>query len=348
MALSLPVVHSPLCANHDVPIGVFCGMTVDNDELPVRAAIVLDACARAGAPTAIATEHGIDAIARVHDSRFLHVMAGIHDWWVRDGDDLPPYVTPYYFPPVAGVHGGGIDRAPATSRAEIGRYAMDTMTLIGPGTWTAAVAAVDAALTAVDVVLDGAPAALAISRPPGHHAGPAFYGGSCYLNNAASAAAHFRAGGAGRVAIVDIDAHHGNGTQAIFWNAATVFYGSIHIDPGQGWFPHTVGYADEIDDTATNLNVPVASGSGDDEWLAALDRVLHAVAAFAPDALVVSLGVDAATDDPNSPLNVTVEGFSGAGRRLADLDLPTVHVLEGGYVPSTLGALVMSVIQEFT
>ena len=144
MILSLPVVHSPLSALHDVPTGVFCGLTIDNDELPLRASVIVDACDRAGAGIVESTQHGVEAIARVHDQRFLDVMAGIHDWWLRDGDGLPPYVTPYYFPPVAGAHGGRIDRRPATSRAEIGRYAMDTMTLIGAGTWTAAVAAVDA------------------------------------------------------------------------------------------------------------------------------------------------------------------------------------------------------------
>ncbi len=350
LTLSLPVAHSPITNRHDVPIGYFCGVEIANDETPTRAALLRDGCSAAGAPLHEAVAHGIDPVARVHDRRFLDVMAGIHEWWIRDGslqDPGNPYVTPYFFPPVAGVHGGSVDRRVATSRAEIGRYAMDTMTLIGAATWEAALAAADVALTASDFVLAGSSAAFAISRPPGHHAGPAFFGGSCYLNNAAAAAAHLRANGAARVAIIDIDAHHGNGTQAIFWNDPTVLFASIHVDPARGWFPHTVGWADEVDDSLTNLNVPIEPGSGDDVWLSALDRLIAAVGPFSPDALVVSLGLDAAAEDPNSPLEVTMAGYGGAGRRLADLATPTVLVLEGGYVEATLADLAIAVLEQF-
>ena len=151
------------------------------------------------------------------------------------------------------------------------------------------------------------PAAYAICRPPGHHAGPAFFGGSCYLNNAAVAAARLRRGGVDRVAIVDIDAHHGNGTQACWWDDPAVLYASLHVDPGAGWFPHTVGYADEVDATRTNCNLPLAPGTADAGWLAALEQLATVVERFGPDAVVVSLGVDAAVEDPNSPLEVTQE-----------------------------------------
>ncbi len=181
---------------------------------------------------------------------------------------MPP---PYWFPAVAGPRGGDPDRPAATIRAELGRYAMDTMTPIGAGTWAGAKAASDAAATAADLVLGGARAAYAICRPPGHHAGPAFFGGSCYLNNAAVAAAALRAGGATRVVVLDIDAHHGNGTQACFWDDPSVLYASLHVDPGAGWFPHTVGYADEVDACGTNRNVPLPPGTGDAGWLDALD-----------------------------------------------------------------------------
>jgi acetoin utilization deacetylase AcuC-like enzyme len=150
-----------------------------------------------------------------------------------------------------------------------------------------------------------------------------------------------------RVAVVDIDAHHGNGTQACFWDDPTVFYGSVHIDPGAGWFPHTVGYADEIDPHGTSRNVPVLPGTTDDGWLGALERVLADVARFDPGAVVVSLGVDAATEDPNSPLEVTRDGFAGAGRRLADLARPTVLVHEGGYVLDTLAGHTLAVLAAF-
>jgi acetoin utilization deacetylase AcuC-like enzyme len=270
---------------------------------------------------------------------------------VADGhleDPGSPYAIAYWFPAVAGRRGGDPQRPAATIRAELGRFAMDTMTPIGDGTWEGAKAASDAAATAADLVLAGSRSSYAICRPPGHHAGPAFFGGSCYLNNAAVAATTLRRGGVGRVAIVDIDAHHGNGTQACFWDDPAVFYGSVHVDPGAGWFPHTVGYADEVDACGTTRNVPVPPGTGDDGWLTALDRVLEEVGRFEPEAVVVSLGVDAAAEDPNSPLEVTDVGFSGAGRRLAGLDRPTVLVHEGGYVLETLAGHTLAVLEAFS
>jgi len=161
------------------------------------------------------------------------------------------------------------------------------------------------------------------------------------------AAAQLRTNGLERVAIIDIDAHHGNGTQAIFWNDPAVFYGSVHVDPSAGWFPHTVGHADEIDDTCTNRNVPVPPGTADAEWVEACASLLKDVARFEPDAVVVSLGVDAARDDPNSPLFVTHAGFGVVGRMIAGLDRATVLVQEGGYVLTTLAGLTLVVLEGF-
>ncbi len=330
--------------------GVWCGITIDADELPARADTLLASCAAAGAAVHEAVEHGLEPLLAVHDERFLEVLATAYDRWVADGhldDPGAEYVTAYVFPAVAGRHGGATSRPSATIRAEFGRYAMDTMTAIGQGTWHGAKAAVDAAVTAADLVISGATAAYAITRPPGHHAGRAFFGGSCYLNNAAVAAARLRAAGSGRVAIVDIDAHHGNGTQAIFWDDPSVLYGSLHVDPAAGWFPHTVGHADEVDVTGTNRNLPLAPGTGDAGWLAALDELCATTRRFEPDAVVVSLGVDAAAEDENSPLLVTDAGFTAAGGRCAALDRPTVLIQEGGYVLDTLGQHVLAVLAAF-
>ena len=286
----------------------------------------------------------------MRDERFITVLQTAYQRWVADGHlESPgiPYVTPYFFPPVAAQHGGSRLRGAATIRAEIGFYAMDTTTCIGEGTWTGAKAAADAAATAADLVLEGAGTAYAICRPPGHHAGLAFFGGSCYINNAAVAAAHLRAAGLERVAVVDIDAHHGNGTQAIFWDDPAVFFGSVHVDPAASWFPHTVGHADEIDDTATNRNVPVAPGTDDVGWLEACASLFADVARFEPDAVVVSLGVDAAADDPNSPLLVSDVGFNAVGRMIAELDRATVLVHEGGYVPQSLAMHTLAVLRGF-
>jgi acetoin utilization deacetylase AcuC-like enzyme len=210
------------------------------------------------------------------------------------------------------------------------------MTLIGPGTWEAARAAVDSALTAVDLVLAGASCAYACCRPPGHHAGRRCYGGSCYLNSAAVAAAAVRQR-VGRVAVLDLDAHHGNGTQEIFYADDDVLVGSVHVDPGHGWFPHFLGFPDETGGGA-NRNLVLAPGSGDADWLDAVREL--ASWARGAEALVVSLGVDAAAEDPESPLRVTAGGFHEAGRLIGSLGLPTVVVQEGGYHLLTLGALV--------
>ena len=233
----------------------------------------------------------------------------------------------------------GARREPASTWARPGYFAYDTMTLIGPGTWEAARAAVDASLTAVDLVAAGAPHAYACVRPPGHHACRAAYGGSCYLNNAAVAAEAMRRQ-ATKVAVLDIDAHHGNGTQEIFWDRPDVLVASVHVDPGAGWFPHFLGFADETGEGA-NLNLPLAPGAGDDQWLAAVRKAAEWIDA---DALVVSLGVDAAASDPESPLQVSSDAFHEAGRIIGGLGAPTVLVQEGGYDLETLGPLVLDVL----
>jgi acetoin utilization deacetylase AcuC-like enzyme len=347
-ALRMPVVWAPATDEHRVDTGVWCGVTIENDELPERARVLLESCRAAGAPIEPARDHGVDALEAVHDPVFLEVLRTAHDRWVVDGhldDPGNPYAVAYWFPAVAGRHGGDPARPAATIRAELGRYAMDTMTPVGPGTWQGAKAASDAAATGADLVLGGAPAAYAICRPPGHHAGPAFFGGSCYLNNAAVAAARLRWGGVDRVAIVDIDAHHGNGTQACWWDDPNVFYASLHVDPGAGWFPHTVGYADEVDASRTNCNLPLAPDTADAAWLGALEHLAAVVDRFDPDAVVVSLGVDAAAEDPNSPLEVTRDGFAAAGRLLGQLGRPTVLVHEGGYVLDTLAGHTLAVLE---
>ena len=241
---------------------------------------------------------------------------------------------PYVF-----AHAGLTDTPaiPVAPSARAGYFAYDTMTLIGPGTWEAARAAADMALTAADLVLAGAPAAYACCRPPGHHVTRASFGGSCYLNNTAVAAARLRAALGGPVAVLDVDAHHGNGTQAIFYADPDVLVGSVHVDPGAGWFPHFLGFASETG-AGANRNLPLAPGAGDEDWLAAV----RALAQWARGAraLVVALGVDAAGGDPESPLQVTAAGFRAAGRALGALRLPTVVVQEGGYDLDAIGALV--------
>jgi acetoin utilization deacetylase AcuC-like enzyme len=208
-------------------------------------------------------------------------------------------------------------------------------------------AAADAALTAAGLVSSGGTRlAYALCRPPGHHVTRSAYGGSCYLNNAAIAAQALVAAGAGRVAVLDIDAHHGNGTQSIFYRRGDVWYGSVHVDPGAGWFPHYVGYADERGagpGEGANQNLPLPPGTGDEGWLAAVRDLCAAAAAHRPGAVVVSLGLDAAEADPESPLRVTEAAYREAGRLTAAL-ASTVLVQEGGYHLPTLGPLVIAAL----
>jgi acetoin utilization deacetylase AcuC-like enzyme len=238
-------------------------------------------------------------------------------------------------------------RSPPAAHGRAGRFCYDTMTLVGPGSWEAIRGAADVALTAADLVSSRHRLAYALCRPPGHHATADAYGGSCYLNNAAIAAQALRTAGARRVAVIDIDAHHGNGTQMIFYGRDDIWYGSLHVDPGAGWFPHYAGYASERGSGAGvgfNRNLPLAPGAEDDEWLAALDLLCEEAAALGVDAVVVSLGLDAAAADPESPLQVTAAGYFAAGRRVAALG-PTVLVQEGGYHLPALGGLAVAAVR---
>jgi acetoin utilization deacetylase AcuC-like enzyme len=224
-----------------------------------------------------------------------------------------------------------------------GLFAFDTMTPIGPGTWPAVRAAVDVTLTACDLVLRGAPVAYACVRPPGHHVTRDAYGGSCYLNNVAIAAAYLRDRGLARVAVVDIDAHHGNGAESIFRGRRDVLTASVHVDPEAGWFPHFLGGTGDPGDA--NLNAPLRPSSGDRDWLAGVERLAGAVREFEPEGLIIALGVDAAAADPESPLDVTRDGFRAAGRLLGALGLPTVLVQEGGYDLAAIGGLVLATLE---
>jgi acetoin utilization deacetylase AcuC-like enzyme len=346
------VVWSPDTRLHEPKGEVWVGVPTPGTEVPERVDRILGALAADGLAAVEAAAHDDTVLEAVHDPAFVRHLERIHDEWMASG--IPELVgqdrvVPYAFA-TAGMLGGLPAHFPTATHAKAGWYCYDTMTMVGPGTWTAARAAVNCALTAVDLVADGAGSAYALCRPPGHHVTQAAYGGSCYLNNAAIAAEALRAAGHERVAVVDVDAHHGNGTEAIFYRRGDVFYGSVHIDPGAGWFPHMVGFADETgegDGDGANVNVPLAPETGDDRWLDGVRTLANAVSAHGATALVVSLGVDAAADDPESPLRVTADGYAGAGRVLADLRLPTVAVQEGGYHLDSLGGLVSAFLSAF-
>ena len=342
MALGIPVVWSDSHRLHDPGGEVWVGVRMPAAEVPARAEAIRDALTAAGARIVQAEPHPDERLLAVHDADLVDYLARAWQDWAAAGlpdDPGQDRVVPYVF-----AHPGLTETpaVPTAAWARPGYFAYDTMTLVGPGTWEAVRAGVDSGLTAADLVLAGAPAAYACCRPPGHHVTRRAHGGSCYLNNAAVAAALLR-DELGRVAVLDVDAHHGNGTQSIFWEDPDVLTGSVHVDPAAGWFPHYLGFAGESGAGAgagTNLNLPLGPGTGDADWVEAVARL----AAWARDggarALVVALGVDAAAGDPESPLAVSPDGFRAAGRALGALGLPTAVVQEGGYDLDALGGLV--------
>jgi acetoin utilization deacetylase AcuC-like enzyme len=341
LPVTIPVVWSPETRRHKPMREVWVGVPTDGTELPERVDRILGSLP--GHKRIDAVPHDDVILHRVHDPAYVEHLRTIHAQW-QEGpyDELvgQDRVVPYVFPTPAMTQGMPPTPAAAT-HGRAGQYCYDTMTLVGLGTWEAARAAVDCSLTAVDLLADGAPAAYALCRPPGHHATRQGYGGSCYLNNAAVAAEALRAAGHRTVAVIDLDAHHGNGTQAIFWERPDVRYGSLHVDPGAGWFPHFYGHASESggrDGRGASRNLPLPEGTSDDAWLHAVSTLAEWVTGA--DALVVSLGLDDEPDETDRPLMLTTDGYARAGQMLGSLGLPSVIVQEGGYHLPSLGGLV--------
>jgi acetoin utilization deacetylase AcuC-like enzyme len=348
--LSIPFVWSDDCLLHDPRSEVWVGVSTPASEVPARAESIRAVLRANGAPEVAATRHAESCLEAVHEPALLAFLASAWADWEAAGltdDPGQDRVVPYIFPH-PGLMSGLEPLVPAATWARPGAFCYDTMTLIGPGTWEAARGAADAALTAADIVGRGSRLAYACCRPPGHHVTRRAYGGSCYLNSAAIAAQRLRDLGAARVGIVDVDAHHGNGAQEIFWQRGDVFTGSVHVDPATGWFPHFLGTAEERgggDGRGANLNIPLPPGAGDADWLRAVAELAQTARSHGVEAFVLALGVDAAAADPESPLQVSAAGYREAGRLLANHGLPCVVVQEGGYDLASLGELVLATLE---
>ncbi len=328
------------------------GVVMPNFEVPARAEALLAACQAMGLEIASPPAAERDALLTVHDAEYLDFLKGAHAAWSAL-PDMGPEVVANTHPAPDAPRGGVPGRAPAHIVGQAGWFTADAACPIGPRTWEAASWAAAGALAAAAETAAGR-SAYALARPPGHHADRARAGGHCYINNAALAVERLLALGAKRVAMLDIDSHHGNGTQAIFWGRPDVLFVSLHGDP-QRYYPWFTGHAAETGGGAGDgftVNYPLPIGSGDAVWLAALEDGLARIRAYRADALVLSLGFDASVHEPLNALSVSADGFARAGAAIGGgairgAELPVTIVQEGGYNVDLLGALLTRFMEGF-
>ena len=337
----MKAVYSDKHSSHDPQFFLVRGQVKRTTEQPERAVRLLKGL-HDGNHTIIApTEFGQGPRARVHSAEYLRFLEEGWEEWTKLADYGAEMIANFHPNRVAGAY-------PTHIIGKLGWHTADTACPIGPGTYAGACASTDVAATAAQMVLDGEDAVYALCRPPGHHAYRDMAGGFCFMNNSAIAAEHLRQKHE-RVVILDVDVHHGNGTQGIFYERPDVLTVSIHADP-VGYYPFVWGYAHERGEgngLGANLNIPLPHGTGDDGYIEAMKIAARTIHAFAPTALVVALGLDASEKDPLAALKVTTAGFARIGAELAQLGLPTVLVQEGGYLSDILGANLTSTLKGF-
>ena len=343
------IFHNPAHHAHDGHHEMFRGRLVPCHETPARLDYVMAELQRRPAgdlclPGAL----DLDLVRRVHAPAYVDFLATVWvDWVALDASNADVDVLPSVWP----VRGFRTDVTPANLSARIGRFSFDAGSPITAGTWAAASAGAACAIDAAHAVSSGATrSAMALTRPPGHHAGPDFFGGYCFLNNAALAAQALRDAGAVRVAVLDVDYHHGNGTQTNFDARADVLTVSIHGDP-MTEYPFFLGHADERGSGAGlgfNLNLPLPAGTGFDAWRAGLQRGIDEIVRFGADALVVALGVDTFEGDPISRFLLKSDDYRRIGADVGACGLPTVFTMEGGYAVAEVGVNVVNVLEGFS
>ncbi|WP_424982552.1 histone deacetylase family protein [Maritalea sp. S77] len=307
------------------------GAAQPNPEQPGRVQALLDGAKAAGLTQSATEDHGMGPIGRVHSAEYVHFLRHIYKRWQRI-EGASPEVIPNIHPDRRTVS------YPKSAVGQAGFHMADTACPISEHTFHSAYWSAQTAISATNDVLAGAHASYALCRPPGHHAFADLAGGFCFFNNSAIAAAHLKQNGL-RAAVVDVDLHHGNGTQGIFYADPDVLTVSVHADPIR-YYPFFWGHAHERgegDALGTNLNLPLKMGTGDEGFLEALDRGLERVQDFGADIIVVALGLDAFEGDPFGGLSVSEQGFAEIGKRFARMDMPCVMVQEGGYLCDELG-----------
>ena len=323
--------HAPIQEMHN-------GAFVPYAETPARAQALCS-----GVPaTEMPTDHTEAPILKVHDAGYIEFLKTAHARWTAAG--RPGDVMGYVWPVVA-------RRALDLTRIDAltGRYSMDSSTPLTADSWTSAYWSTQCALSALDAVLAGDKVAVGLCRPPGHHAGADYLGGYCFINHAAVAAQAARDAGIERVAILDIDYHHGNGTQDIFWDRGDVFYASVHADPATD-FPFYWGHADEIGEgegAGATLNLPLPQGTGIETFRAAQATALEVIFRFKPGLLIVSFGADTFVGDPISNFALKTADYAVLASDIAAAGLPTIVLTEGGYAVDMLGENLASFLSGF-
>ena len=337
----MQVVYSEAHRGHHPRHFLVNGTVQQCPEVPARADAFLAAVEGAGYTVVEPPDYGLEPVAAIHSAEYLHFLEHIHARWRRiegASEEVVPNVHP-------NRTGSGY---PASAAGQAGYHMADTACPISAGTWAAAVASAGVATHAAELVLAGSAHAYALCRPPGHHAFPDMAGGFCFLNNTAIAAQRLRREYA-RVAVIDVDVHHGNGTQACFYRRKDVLTISLHADPVR-FYPFFWGHAAERGEgegEGFNLNLPLPRGTGDDGYLDALEGAGRRLAAFRPGALVVALGLDSYEGDPLAGLAITTAGFGRIGEWVGRRGLPTVLVQEGGYLCEALGPNLASFLAGF-
>ena len=337
---------SELHALHAPEHEFFRGERVPCFESPARANFVRNELAVRGHELRAPHVDSTAVLQQVHTPRYLaFLQSAWSEWLALDAANAARQPFPSVWP----VRTLRSDVEPANFVARLGLYSMDNGSPMVAGTWAAARAGADAAVSAAGLLAAGERSVFCATRPPGHHAGADFMGGYCFVNNAAVAAQALHLHGSTRVAILDVDYHHGNGTQSIFYSRADVLFVSLHGDP-RTEYPFYLGHADEKGEgpgAGFNLNLPLPAGSSVAAWFAALEIACARIGRHRADALVVSLGLDTFAQDPISTFALQTTDFTRLGARLRQLGLPTIFVLEGGYAAAELGLNAANVMDGF-